>query len=416
MILRQSYSSLSFSKVVVVIYMIMMSVQIIGIEGMNISPLKVVGMGCSPLILCMILNKFRNNGKVLFYVGIYLVVLIVCSNLSSSVVIWDRIFYRAMFLMTFCCVYQIINTGDISIDFFKKLLIFLVCSYGIMFVIQNLCFLLGIHKLLLINLSGAQTMVGGLKANVLAIEPSHAARILAFLYWGVVKLTEIMKGREMTFIEHLKENPYSTISFCITMIFMGSATALLGFALVMAHFVKKYIAMYVISIIAIIVLMNVDVNIETLDRIKNVINAFLSDDTVSTLKSTEASGGSRIAPIINTFTHLDLFSWETWVGKGSDHIRIHLSMFTTQRIGDINDFGLLSYIFSLLLVYTCCIRKFFCIETLLFATLLGFAIGSLYTCWCGLFVCTAIKFYSENKFTCTQKDSSTEITPSNYVS
>lgn len=415
MILRQSYSSLSFSKVVVVAYMIMMSVQIIGIEGMNISPLKVVGMCCSPLILCIILNKFLNNSKVLFYVGIYLVILVVCSNLASSDVIWNRIFYRAMFLMTFCCVYQIINTGDIPIATFKKLLIFLVCSYGVTFIVQNLCFMLGTHKLLSINLSGAQTMVGGLKANMLAIEPSHAARILAFLYWGVVKLTEIMKGREMTFIEHFKENPYSTISFCISMIFMGSATALLGFALVMAHFIKKYIAIYVISIIAIFVLMNVDVNIETLERIKNVINAFLSDDTVSTLKSTEASGGSRIAPIVNTFTHLDLFSWETWVGKGSDHIRTHLSMFTTQRIGDINDFGLLSYIFSLLFVYTCCIRQFFCIETLLFAFLLGLAIGSLYTCWCGMFVCTAIKFYCENEFTCTQ-NSSTEITTPNYVS
>lgn len=407
MILRQLYSSLSFSKVVVATYMIMMSVQIIGIEGMNISPLKVVGMVCSPLILCVILNKFLNNSKVLFYVGIYLVILIICSNLSSSVVIWDRIFYRAMFLMTFCCVYQIIHTGDIPIESFKKLLIFLVCSYGVTFIVQNMSFMLGIHKLLLINLSGAQTMAGGLKANVLAIEPSHAARILAFLYWGVVKLTEIMKGREMTFIEHIKENPYSTISFCMTMIFMGSATAMLGFALVMAHFIKKYIAIYVISVIAIIILMNVDVNIETLDRIKNVTNAFLSDDTVSTLKSTESSGGSRIAPILNTFTHLDLFSWETWVGKGSDHIRTFKSLFTTQRIGDINDFGLLSYISSLFFVYTCCIRKFFCIETLLFATLLGFAIGSLYTCWCGMFVCAAIKFYSENEFTCAQKDSLT---------
>jgi hypothetical protein len=47
-------------------------------------------------------------------------------------------------------------------------------------------------------------MDGLLKANGLAIEPSHAARILAFLYWGEMALTEIMSRKEMTFMEHIK--------------------------------------------------------------------------------------------------------------------------------------------------------------------------------------------------------------------
>ena len=151
-------------------------------------------------------------------------------------------------------------------------------------------------------------------------------------------------------------------------------------------------------------MLNIDINIETIDRLKNVINAFLSDDAVSTLKKTESSGGSRIAPMINTITNLDLFSWETWVGKGTDNIRTNAAMFTTQKIGDINDFGLISYLCSLIFVFKCCIRKFFCIETLLFAILLGFAIGSMYTCWCGMIVCMAIKYYSDNAVPSKEKD------------
>lgn len=394
-----NYQGISFSamqKSVVIIYMIMMSVQIIGIEGMTISPLKAVGLGFSPLIFLFIIQKFEYNFNVLIYTSIYFIALVVCSQLSSSIVVWDRIFYRAMYLIMFICVYQIVNTGEVHIEDFRKLLICILCSYGVIFIVQNICFMAGIHKLLLINLSGAATMAGELKANVLAIEPSHAARILSFVYWGVIVLTEIIEGRELSFKEHFKENPCTTIFFWIMMFFMGSATAMLGAALVGIHFLKKHIALYLTGIIALIILLNVDINIETIDRLKNVINAFLSDDTVATLKATESSGGSRIAPMINTLTNLNLFSWETWIGQGTDNIRTNAAMFTTQRIGDINDFGLISYICSLIFVYKCCIRKFFCVETLLFAILLGFAIGSIYTCWCGMMVCMAIKYYSES--------------------
>ena len=44
---------------------LMMSIQIIGIEGMTISPLKAIGMGVSPLIFLLLLNKFEyNNGRI----------------------------------------------------------------------------------------------------------------------------------------------------------------------------------------------------------------------------------------------------------------------------------------------------------------------------------------------------------------
>lgn len=298
-----------------------------------------------------------------------------------------------MFLSTFICHYYIIYTEKTDISFVRKLFAFIVCAYGASFILQCFFFLIGIRGLLLINLSGAMTMGGGIKANCLAIEPSHAARILAFVYWGYIVLTEIVNAREMTIIEHYKKNPYVTVSFWLTMLFMGSSTAILGAAIVGIHFVKKRLEIYLFAVIACIVFMNIDFHIETIDRLKKVVEAFMSDDTVNTLKNTESSGGSRIAPIVNTLTHLDVTLLETWIGRGSDNVRTHAAMWTTQRIGDINDFGLVTYICSLIFVFKCCIRRFFCIETLLFAILLGFAIGSLYTCWCGMMVFTAIRHY-----------------------
>ncbi len=40
-------------------------------------------------------------------------------------------------------------------------------------------------------------MAGVFKPNGLAIEPSHAARILTVMYWGILKLTEIAQGQKV---------------------------------------------------------------------------------------------------------------------------------------------------------------------------------------------------------------------------
>lgn len=382
-------------KDILCFYMVLMSIQIIALEGMAISPLKAGAMAFSFPFLFYLLTRSRRDMTVLFLAIVYWTVLICCSLMSSSVVSWDRIIYRAMFLSTFICHYYIIRTETVEVSFVQKLFAFIVCAYGASFILQCVFFVIGIREMPLINLSGAMTMGGGIKANCLAIEPSHAARILAFVYWGYISLTEMVKGREMSIVEHYKENPYVTVSFWMTMLFMGSSTAILGAAIVGVHFFKKRLEIYLFAVLACILFMSIDFHIETIDRLKKVIEAFLSDDTVTTLKNTESSGGSRIAPIINTFTQLDVTSLQTWIGKGSDNIRTHSAMWTTQRIGDINDFGLITYICSLIFVFKCCIRQFFCLETLLFAILLGFAIGSLYTCWCGMMVFTAIKYYKE---------------------
>lgn len=391
--LSHIYHPVLLQKYILCFYMVLMSVQIIALEGMSISPLKAGAMAISFPILFYMLARTRRDMAVLFLAIVYLTVLTCCSIMSSAVVSWDRIIYRAMFLSTFICHYYIVYSEKTDISFVRKLFAFIVCAYGASFILQCFFFVIGIREMPLINLSGAMTMGGGIKANCLAIEPSHAGRILAFVYWGYIVLTEIVNGSEMTIIEHYKKNPYVTVSFWLTMLFMGSSTAILGAAIVGIHFFKKRLEIYLFAVIACIVFMNIDFHIETLDRLKKVVEAFMSDDTVDTLKHTESSGGARIAPIVNTLTHLDVTSLETWIGRGSDNVRTHAAMWTTQRIGDINDFGLVTYICSLIFVFKCCIRRFFCIETLLFTILLGFAIGSLYTCWCGMMVFTAIRHY-----------------------
>jgi hypothetical protein len=373
-----------------------MTTQIVAIEGMTISPVKIVAMGFSPLFFLLLLQRFKENGYVVVYLTLYLITLVCCSLLTSESVKWDRLIYRAMYLVTFACIYQVIYTNRIPITFFRNLLTAIICAYGVDFLLQHLFFLIGIYKAPFINLTGAMTMDGLLKANGLAIEPSHAARILAFLYWGEMALTEIMSRKEMTFMEHIKENPWSSLSFWVSMLTMGSATAMLGAAVIATHFFKKRLDVYILGITAIIVLLNVKTDIESIERLKNVFNAFTSDDVIHRVTKTESSGASRIVPMLQTLTNTDLTSWQTWVGLGSTHVRTHASMFTVQKVGDITDFGLISYILSLVVVFKCCIRRFFCLETLIFAILFGFALGSLYSVWGAMITFTAIRYYEYN--------------------
>lgn len=385
-------------KFTICLIFILMTTQIVAIEGMTISPVKVGGMTLSFLFFVYLLPYTKDNYKIVLLTGIYLITLTCCSLLSSSTFVWSRIIYRGMFLLTFICYYQILSANNLPIVFFHKLFIFIICSYGICFLLQHICFAIGIKELLLINQTGAMTMDGALKANGLAIEPSHSARILTFVYWGVIKLTELQNdNKDLSLYKHFQLNPWTTISFWGSMLMMGSTTAMLGVFLILLHFFKKKLGYYLLGITIVTIFFTIDFNIETINRLKIVINSFFSDDIVNTLKTEESSGGSRIAPIINTLIDMDLFSADTWIGKGSDNIRTNAAMFTTQKIGDINDFGLLSYIVSLIFVFKFCIRKILCLETLLFAILLGGAIGSIYTCWGSMMVCTTIKHF-ESKF------------------
>ena len=65
-------------------------------------------------------------------------------------------------------------------------------------------------------------------------------------------------------------------------------------------------------------------------------------------------------------------------------------------IGGISDYGLLSYIISIILVYSCCIR-FISLESLYFLILLGAGIGNVAYGWGILMIFTCSKYFKTNR-------------------
>lgn len=382
---------------IVTIYIVLMATQIIALEGFGVSPIKVVAMLLAPFII-LTSGSIKLVSNALVYGGFFLLTMTICAMCSSHLVAWNRIGYRAMYIMMFICVYYIIYEGHINLDFIKKVIKILIIAYGIIFVIQHLFFLVGFREIPILNFYGSLTLKGVFKPNGLAIEGSHAARILTILYWGFLKLTEIEEGHPVEFKKSWMDYSLTTSLFWLSMITMGSATAMIGIFLILLYFFKKDAGLTFIGLIIFVLLMNVDIDNITIKRVQVIFNSLFSDDIGSSLKKGEGSGAIRIMPIVNTINSLDLFSWKSWIGQGSvqnldvDFVK---RMFSESRyIGDITDFGLFTYLLSLIFVYRCCIRSFFSMESLLFLLLATFSVGSVYYTWLMLIIFCAVKYYS----------------------
>lgn len=382
-----------------------MSTQIVPIEGYSVSLVKVAAMSLAP-VLFAIWGYFKGISNALVYGIIMLIIMFVCAAFASPLVAWNRIGYRAMYVCMFILVTSILCEGCISPSLLKRLLMTLLLLYGIVMILQHILFLVGIRQFPLLNYSATITMTGVFKVNGLASEPSHAARIMTVMYWGIIKLTEMERENKLTFKELIQELPYCSALFFLSMVTMGSATAMIGILLIFTYCLNKNIGVFLMAIVGFILLMSIDIDNIQIQRIQKVFFSIFSDDVGDTLKNSEGSGAVRILPIINTFK-MDLSSLETWIGQGSTYnpnISFIDRVFSNNRyIGDITSFGLLSYIASLVFVYKCCIRNFVSMQTLLFLCLSTFSVGSVYYTWFMFIVFASIKNF-ENSSLANRKE------------
>lgn len=111
----------------------------------------------------------------------------------------------------------------------------------------------------------------------------------------------------------------------------------------------------------------------------------------------DGSGASRIMPFVNTITKTDFSKKEIWVGKGTAKIDSLWWIKMDRKIGVIDQYGLIGFIISMLLVYRCMIRRFISIESLFFLGLLGMSIGNIYYAWGCLTLFAGVRYFQEQK-------------------
>ena len=301
--------------------------------------------------------------------------------------------FLGMYLIMYITYFSFVVKGTFTLDYFTKVLKYLIIAYGIVLIGQQLCVLVGLRNMPMLNLQN-QFFLSITKLPSLSLEPSHSARILTFAMLGYLRCMEMKKGHTITILELFdKEHRIVTSLFLWCMLLMGSGTAFVGIAALSIYFITRKTAAYVIPLIIGIFLLGQSMELKQMNRAVMLAQA-ASTGEAQEMYEADGSGATRFAPVLNAITKTDVTQLETWIGKKSMEKDKYWWRRTDTKIYD--QYGLFAFVISVIFIYSCVIRRFLSIETLLYFILLGFSIGNFYYTWGCLMIMTGVRYFQNN--------------------
>lgn len=335
--------------------------------------------------------------KAFFWCVIYYCFVLSAAILHPETLRWSTILFLCSFLVTYITFYNLVVIERVfNFDFFLNLLKYLLLAYIITLVIQQFFIIIGIKTVPIINLT--QSLNRNIGANSLSYEPSSAARIMAILYLGIIRMLEIQQHTHISISQLYKKVKWPTIGFIWSMLTMGSATAFIALGILLLHFIKRKYVFTIIPIFIILYCIAPNIDNNSVQRAYNMFNAVLTGSQEIVIE-TDVSAATRVAPLMNLFTKLDLTDLKTWFGHGVDYT-INLGDYKAYMkdgiIGGVLDYGFLSFIIMQILIFSCAISRIFSIETLLWIILFGFSFSNVPYTWGAIMVFTTIRYFTYN--------------------
>lgn len=383
-------------KPLATIYLVVMCLQFLAIEGFGVSPLEVGLMALAPLLL---LTKAPYISKALIGGTIYIAVVFLCVNMQLYIR-YSTIGYLYMFVITFILYYNLIYKGAFTAEYYLKLLRYIILAFFLCAILQQIASAIGIRYFPLFNMMG-QSYLSPTHFNSLTFEPSSSARILTFLFLAFLRMNEyFMEEGRPTFKYLWRNHKWVLFSYCYVMLMMGSGTALVCLAIVLLYFLRLQYFFLILPIILVSILTLSNIDYLPFQRAKNTLNAALTLDAEEVTK-VDNSAAVRVNPIINTFTQMDLSSVETWFGKGTVSVEQRKNWYTSigsAKMGNIDQYGLLSYIVAVILIFSCCIPRFFSLETLLTFIIIGMTINNFSYIWGCYYILATTKYFMKQKY------------------
>ena len=385
-----SWENLTLRNYTAFIFVLML-IQYIPIESrFGVSWVKVLTMAITPIVL---LRHFKVT-KAFVCVLIYFTYLMVTSYLLHGEYFRaSTIIYALMFLMLYVSFYNFVWVQRVfTLESFINLVgKFLLVLTGFL-IAQQICILIGLKYFPPVNL--CQVLNRGIGANSLSFEPSSLARTMAVLYYAYLKCNEYRTGHRIGLSEIFsQEYRKVTIAFLWSMLTMGSGTAFICLGVLSLYFMRGMQLLITLPVFLGIYAMLSFCEVEQFKRIQGVVSATSSGDAQE-VKETDNSAAYRIKPWLNTI-NLDFSDPDNWVGKGCD-AALRGGMYSdTRYIGQITDYGIISYILSLVIVFTCAI-DFFSIPCLMFFIGIGGGTDNISYGWGLLLVFTCVKYFHYN--------------------
>lgn len=383
-----SLYSIFTNSAIVTCLLVLFNILYLPLERDAISIVKVMVMGVCPLVFIL---KGPIVSKALL-LGISYWLLVYFLSAFKGEMRFSTIGFLGMYLCMFITYYDLILKGAFSLTHFQKVLKCLIVAYGVVLIAQQMCLMVGIRNLPLINLQG-QFYLSISKLPSLSLEPSHSARILSVAMLGYLRCIEITKHRKPLVKELFsKEHIWVSVLFLWCIFTMGSGTAFVGIAILSLYFITRKSAIYIVPILITLFILGQSMEIKQLNRAVALAGATMNG-SVEEMNEADGSGASRFIPVVNFLTKTDLTKVETWIGKKS--MAKDKLWWTRMDRSIIDQYGLIAFVLSMVLVYSCMIRRFFSIETLMFCLLLGFAIGNIYYSWGCLMIMTGVRYFQE---------------------
>lgn len=374
---------------VAVFTLVFMSVQFLYIEGWAVSMPKVAFMALSPFFLWI---KSPLVSKATIFGALFWIVTVVLSVIQFGTPHMSTFYYSALFLLMFNLYYNLVYLNNVfTIDGFLRIVKFVIMAYAICLVVQQVFFIVGLKYMPLVNLMG-MPYYELFRLNTLAIEPSHAARLLTVYFYAFLKLLEYKQGTAPSISYLWQEYKWTIVAFLYTMVGIGSGTAFVGLGILALYFLRKqYVAYVVIFGFAFYMLVPM-IDYEPLNRSMAVFNAAMTGDT-DLVSKTDHSASSRVNIILDTIKYLDLNDADTWLGKGVD------ATFSSDKavVSAITDYGLISYILKLVFFFSCCFTGLFSLEVLMFILLFSFNVGNIAYGWAALMVFSTVKYFKSTR-------------------
>ena len=370
-----------------------MCIQYIPFEGFGVSNIKVALILLSPFIW---MYSGKLTAKTVFFGVIYIFSIVFSLIYNTDSFRFDTVAYKIGFIIIFLLYYELIHHNKVlSPESFIKFLVVLISTLTIFLLLQQLAIIIGLSSLKILNFYNYLNR--GLGSNSLFLEPSHFARILTVLMLVLLRMKKIEWGKNNFKISRFfKVYKWICLGFLWCMITMGSATAFIGLLILLLYFLDRKHAFFMIVFIPVLYFTIPLINYEPLTRAINAFEASLSFDAQKIIE-TDYSAASRLVPLINTIYYTDFTDVTTWLGKGVDVNASADYLSEEQKIGGITDYGLISFIFSLIFVFRCSINKIWSPETIIFFILMGGTIGNIAYVWGILMLFTTIKYFENNK-------------------
>lgn len=376
--------------------LILFCIQYIPIESREgVSYLKLFVSTLCPFCFIIFSPKVT---KALIWCVIYYFFVVSAAIMHPETLRWSTVIFLCTFLITYVTFYNLIVIENVfTFNYFVKLLKVLIIAYILTLLIQQFFIIIGIKTFPLINLS--QSLNRGIGANSLSYEPSSAARIMSILFLALIRMLEIQHGSHITISQLYQKAKWPTIGFLWSMLTMGSGTAFIALGILSLYFIKRQYVFIIIPFLYLIYLIIPYIDNISLQRAYNMFNAVLtgSQDVVI---ATDVSAATRIAPLMNLFTKLDLTDINTWLGHGVDYTQNlgdYKAYMKEGVIGGVLDYGLLSFIIMQILIFSCAIPRLFSIETLFWILLFGFSFGNVPYTWGAIMIFTTVRYFTYNQ-------------------